>query len=58
MIQLPKLRKKTNKPKILLISDDIKYSSGVGTIGREIVFWTSNQFDWVQIAAGSNNDRL
>lgn len=54
-IQLPKLKKinvdRIKKKKILLISDDIKYSSGISTIAREIVFGTANKYDWVQLAA-------
>ena len=47
---LPKLKKVTKKKKILLLSDDIRMSSGVGTMSREIVLGTVGEFDWVQIA--------
>jgi glycosyltransferase involved in cell wall biosynthesis len=49
---LPKLKKvtKNKKKKILLLSDDIRMSSGVGTMSREIVLGTVGEFDWVQIA--------
>ena len=37
------------KKKILLLSDDLRMSSGVGTMSREIVFGTVQKYDWVQI---------
>ena len=53
-IQLPKLKKvsdvpKRDKKKILLLSDDLRMSSGVGTMSREIVMGTLDKFDWVQV---------
>jgi len=52
-IQLPKLRKidlnKPKKKKILLLSDDLRLHSGVGTMSREIVLNTIKTYDWVQI---------
>ena len=35
------------KKKILLLSDDLRMSSGVGTMSREIVLGTLDKFDWV-----------
>jgi len=54
---LPKLRKDgensikktTKKKKILLLSDDLRMHSGVGTVSREFVRGTLSEFDWVQI---------
>ncbi len=37
------------KKKILLFSDDLRMSSGVGTMSREIVLGTLDKFDWVQV---------
>jgi hypothetical protein len=37
------------RKKILLITDDIRVHSGVGTIGREIVLHTAQHFNWVNI---------
>ena len=37
------------KKKILLLSDDIRLHSGVGTMSREIITGTLHKFDWVQI---------
>ena len=38
-----------SKKKILLLSDDLRMSSGVGTMSREIVLGTLDKFDWVQV---------
>mgnify|MGYP001482358526 CR=1 FL=1 len=56
-VKLPTLKKIDNidlkthrkKKKILLLSDDLRMSSGVGTMSREIVFGTVDRYDWVQI---------
>ncbi len=50
-MDLPKLNKvsKNKKRKILLFSDDLRMSSGVGTMSREIVMGTLDTFDWVQV---------
>jgi len=37
------------KKKILLLSDDLRMSSGVGTMSKEFVLGTVHHFDWVQI---------
>ena len=38
-----------SKKKILLLSDDLRMSSGVGTMSKEFVLGTLNHYDWVQI---------
>ena len=51
-IKLPKLKTAKNrrkKKKILLLSDDLRMSSGVGTMSREIVMNSADKYDWVQI---------
>ncbi len=52
-IKLPKLKKvdfnREKKKKILLLSDDLRLHSGVGTMSREIVYNTCHKYDWVQI---------
>lgn len=56
-IQLPKLVKiDPNKPidtrkKILLLSDDLRFQSGIATMSRELVLGTADRFRWVQLAA-------
>jgi hypothetical protein len=37
------------KPKILLLSDDLRMHSGVSTMSRELVFGTLDTYDWVHI---------
>tara|TARA_R110000744_G_scaffold353123_1_gene459388 strand:- start:1708 stop:3171 length:1464 start_codon:yes stop_codon:yes gene_type:complete len=52
---LPKLRKvgedisTSKKKKILLLSDDLRMHSGIGTVSREFVRGTVSEFDWIQI---------
>lgn len=40
---------KEKRKKILLLSDDIRTHSGVGTMSREIVFNTAHHFNWVNL---------
>ncbi len=37
------------KKKIMLLSDDLRMSSGVGTMSREFVLGTIHKYDWVQL---------
>ena len=37
------------RKKILLLCDDIRFTSGIATIAREIVVGTSHQFNWVNV---------
>jgi hypothetical protein len=39
------------RKKILLLSDDLRMPSGIGTMSREIVLGTCHRFNWVQLAA-------
>ena len=51
-MQLPKLKaasKKSNKKKILLLSDDMRLKSGVGTVSREMILGTAYKYDWIQM---------
>lgn len=38
------------RKKILLICDDVRFTSGISTMAKEIVIGTSHHFNWVQIA--------
>ena len=38
------------KKKILLLSDDLRIHSGIGTMSKEFVLGTLHKFDWVQMA--------
>ena len=35
--------------KILLLSDDLRMSSGVGTVSKNFVLGTIHKYDWVQL---------
>lgn len=51
-MELPKLVKpRPNKKKILLLSDDLRLHSGVGTMSREFVLGTAEHYDWIQLGA-------
>lgn len=53
-MKLPELESATpskKKRKILLLSDDLRLPSGIGTISREIVLNTVDHYDWVQLGA-------
>ena len=39
------------KKKILLLADDFRLPSGIGTISKEIILNTVHKYDWVQIGA-------
>ena len=51
-MELPKLQKidltKPQKKKILLLGDDFRLPSGIGTVSKEIILNTVKEFDWVQ----------
>ena len=38
-----------SKKKILLLSDDLRMSSGIGTMSKEFVLGTLHHYDWVQL---------
>lgn len=42
--------KKSNRKKILLLTDDIRVHSGVAQVGREIVLNSTHRYNWCQIA--------
>ena len=46
---------KEERKKILLLSDDIRTPSGIGTIGKEIVTHTVHKYNWIQVAAAINH---
>ena len=39
------------RKKILLLSDDIRFHSGIATMSREMVLGTAHRFNWVNLAA-------
>ena len=58
-MELPKLQKidpnKPAKKKILLLADDFRLPSGIGTVSKEIIFNTVKEFDWIQLGAAMNH---
>lgn len=46
---------KNKRKKILLLSDDLRMPSGVGTMSREIVLGTSHRYNWIQLGAAINH---
>jgi glycosyltransferase involved in cell wall biosynthesis len=46
------------KKKILLLSDDLRMTSGISTMSKEIVLGTIHKFDWIQLGAGINHPEL
>jgi len=38
-----------NRKKILLLSDDLRLPSGVGTVSRDIILHTIHHFNWIQV---------
>jgi glycosyltransferase involved in cell wall biosynthesis len=44
-----------SKKKILLLSDDMRMTSGIATMSKEIVLGTVKHYDWVQLASGINH---
>jgi glycosyltransferase involved in cell wall biosynthesis len=43
------------KKKILLLSDDLRLTSGIATVSRDLVLGTVRDFDWVQVGAAINH---
>lgn len=48
---IPKEQRKT----ILLLCDDIRFTSGISTMAKEIVIHTSHRFNWVNLGAAINH---
>ena len=44
-----------SKKRILLLSDDLRLTSGIGTMSKEFVLGTVDKFDWLQVGAGVNH---
>jgi glycosyltransferase involved in cell wall biosynthesis len=43
------------RKKILLITDDIRFPSGVGSMGKEIILHTCHHFNWVNLGGAVNH---
>ena len=46
------------KKKILLLSDDLRMTSGIATVSKEIVLGTVHKYDWVQLGAAINHPEI
>jgi len=46
---------KDQRKKILLMCDDIRFTSGIATMAREIVVGTAHHFNWVNIGGAINH---
>jgi glycosyltransferase involved in cell wall biosynthesis len=46
---------KSQKKKILLLSDDLRSTSGIATVSREFIMGTVGIYDWVQLGASVNS---
>ena len=46
------------KKKILLLSDDLRMTSGISTMSKEIVLGTVQKYDWIQLGAAINHPEL
>ena len=47
--------KQEDRKKILLLCDDIRMHSGIGTMGKEIVLGTAHLFNWVNLGGAINH---
>jgi glycosyltransferase involved in cell wall biosynthesis len=46
---------KDQRKKILFLADDMRVTSGVGTMAREIIEGTAHRFNWIQVGAAVNH---
>ena len=46
------------KKKILLLSDDLRMTSGIATMSKEIVLGTVHKYDWIQLGASVNHPEI
>lgn len=46
---------KAERKKILLLCDDIRMTSGISTMAREIILGTAHRFNWVNMGAAINH---
>lgn len=46
------------KKKILLLSDDLRMSSGISTMSKEFVLGTIHKYDWIQIGAAIKHPEI
>jgi glycosyltransferase involved in cell wall biosynthesis len=49
---------KEQRKKILFLCDDIRFTSGISTMAKEIVIGTSHTFNWVNLGAAINHPEM
>jgi len=47
--------KQEDRKKVLLLCDDIRMSSGIATMAREIVIGTAHHYNWINLGAALSN---
>ena len=47
-----------SKKKILLLSDDLRMTSGIATMSKEFVLGTIHKYDWIQLGAAIKHPEL
>lgn len=46
---------KEQRKTILLMSDDMRFPSGIGVMSREIILQTAHHYNWIQVGGGMNH---
>ena len=47
--------KQADRKKILLLSDDVRFTSGISTMAKEIIVGTAHRYNWVNLGAAINH---
>ena len=48
----------SQRKKILLLADDIRSFSGIGTVAKEVVLNTAHRFNWVNLGAAIGHKQI
>ena len=49
---------KEQRKRILLLTDDIRFTSGVGNVGKEIVLHTAHRYNWYNVGAAMKHPEM
>jgi len=49
---------KEQRKRILLLTDDIRFTSGVGNVGKEIVLHTAHRYNWYNVGAAMKHPEI
>lgn len=58
MLNKYKYLKKEDRKKVLFLCDDIRTTSGIATMAREIVIGTAHHFNWATVGAAINHPEM